>query len=168
MSDPGWRAMTPDDVSSVAALSDRVHPAFFEQPAVFADRIALFPEGSLVLADARTVAGYAIAYPISSLRPPPLDTVLGSLPADADVLYVHDVAIAPEWRGRNLAARGILQLLGIGQPLGPARRFARTELVSVYGTAPFWARFGFRVERAARLETVLAAYGADAVYMARP
>ena len=161
MSGAAWRAMAPEDIPAAAALADRVHPAFFEDPAVFADRLALFPAGSLVLVAGGALGGYALAYPCASFRPPPLDTVLGRLAPDADVLYIHDVALAPERRGAGLAVPGIERLLALAAPFG------RAELVSVYGTAPFWGRFGFRDETARVPPGRLAPYGADARYMAR-
>ena len=40
-------------------------------------------------------------------------------------------------------------------------------LVSVYGTAPFWARHGFRAEGGEATAAKLDAYGPTAVYMVR-
>ncbi len=144
------------------ALSERVHPTFYEGEAMFADRLALFPQGCLVLplADG-SLAAYAIAYPVKRFSPPPLDTVLGRLADDADALYIHDVAVAPEWRGRKLADAAIERLLGL------AEAFDAAVLVSVYGTPPFWKRFGFGPVEDAALQSKLASYGDDAVFMLR-
>ncbi|RIY00302.1 GNAT family N-acetyltransferase [Aureimonas flava] len=154
--------MAAGDAPAVVALADRVHPTFHEDAAVFVDRQRLFPAGSLVLpGPAGTLAAYAVAYPVRRFAPPPLDTVLGALPPDADALYIHDVALAPEWRGRGLAEPAIRRLLAAAAPLGAA------TLVSVYGTWPFWARFGFRRVDDPALAPKLASYGADAVFMLR-
>lgn len=157
-----WRLMRAEDIPALMALSERVHPTFYEGEAMFADRLALFPQGCLVLplADG-TLAAYAIAYPVRRFAPPPLDTVLGRLPADADALYVHDVAVAPEWRGRRLAEPAVERLLLLAEPYGAA------VLVSVYGTPPFWARFGFRPVDDPALGHKLASYGEEAVFMLR-
>jgi predicted N-acetyltransferase YhbS len=50
-----------------------------------------------------------------------------------------------------------------------ASRFPTTCLVSVYGTGPFWQRFGFEAVEAADevLKEKLRNYGGDAVYMSR-
>lgn len=158
----GWRPMDAEDLPAVMALSERMHPTFHEGEAMFMDRLGLFPEGSLVLDRADgALAAYAIAYPVRRFAPPPLDTVLGTLPADADALYIHDVAVAPEWRGHGLAEPAIRRLLTLAEPFGAA------VLVSVYGTWPFWARFGFaRVDDPA-LAPKLAGYGEGAVFMLR-
>ncbi|WP_416357953.1 GNAT family N-acetyltransferase [Aureimonas phyllosphaerae] len=157
-----WRGMVPSDTAAVVALADRVHPTFHEDEAVFRDRLSLFPDGSLVLAaPGGGLAAYAIAYPVRRFAPPPLDTVLGRLPEGADALYIHDVAVAPEWRGRGLAEPAIARLLALAEPFGAA------VLVSVYGTPPFWARHGFRPVEDEALTSKLASYGEDAVFMLR-
>lgn len=150
--------MTPDDLPRVIALADRVHPTFPEGEAMYRDRMVLFGEGCLVLAAGEAIGGYAVAYPARDGAPPPLDTVLGALPANADTLYIHDVALAPEARGAGRSDEAVHRLLALAAPL------RRAMLVSVYGTAPFWRRFGFREVEAApgKLES----YGADAVMMA--
>jgi GNAT superfamily N-acetyltransferase len=157
-----WRGMLPSDTAAVVTLADRVHPTFHEDEAVFRDRLALYPDGSLVLpAPGGGLAAYAIAYPVRRFAPPPLDTVLGRLPEGAHALYIHDVAVAPEWRGRGLAEPAIVRLLALSEPFGAA------VLVSVYGTPPFWARYGFSTVDDPALAPKLASYGEDAVFMLR-
>ncbi|MBB3997007.1 GNAT family N-acetyltransferase [Aureimonas pseudogalii] len=157
-----WRAMTEADLVGVIALADRVHPDFPEGEAMYRDRMRLFPGGCLVLADdAGAIVGYAVAYPARLGSPPPLDTVLGRLPNEADALYLHDVALAPEWRGGGRSGEGIARLLAL------AAAFPAAMLVSVYGTAPFWARHGFRAVDGEAMAAKLRAYGPTAVYMVR-
>ncbi len=162
-SDPGgsaWRAMVPADLDAVEALGDRVHPGLPESRAVFAERLALFPEGCIVLPGARGILGYGVSHPIRPGAPPPLDTLLGALPLEAAQYYIHDVVVAPEARGRGAAGAGVERLLG------QAARYPTTALVSVYGTARFWRRFGFRESMSGMAEK-LAPYGPDAVFMVR-
>ncbi|WP_182086829.1 GNAT family N-acetyltransferase [Aureimonas sp. ME7] len=154
--------MLEADIEAVMALSERVHPTFFERREMFADRLALFGQGCLVLPDQdEELAGYAIAYPAPFRRPPPIDTVLGALPTNVDSLYIHDVAVAPEWRGHHLADRAVESLLRLAEPFGAAM------LVSVYGTSPFWSRFGFSPLDEPEVRRWIAPYGEDAVFMTR-
>lgn len=156
-----WRPMRGEDLPAVVRLADLIHPGLPEDEAIFAERLRLYPEGSRVLAAAGGLVGYAVAHPIRYPEPPSLNTLLGALPARSDALYVHDVAIAPEARGRGHAEAVVAALLDL------AAGFPRACLVSVYGTPPFWRRFGFldasRDVSAARL----AAYGPDARFMVR-
>jgi predicted N-acetyltransferase YhbS len=59
------------------------------------------------------------------------------------VFYVHDIAVAADCRGRGVGRRLAQALLDTARRQG----FTRAELVSVQGSAPFWARFGFAATR---------------------
>lgn len=159
-----WRAMTPPDLPAVAALAAAIHVAHPEDDAVFAERLALFPAGCLVLEEAGEIAGYVLAHPWRRLAPPPLDTLLGALPADADCLYLHDVALAPAARGRGAAA-AVLERLAT---LARESHLPGIALVAVCGTPPFWIRQGFVAVDAPSLAAKLASYGAGARLMERP
>jgi len=73
-----------------------------------------------------------------------LRSPLALVPPDADSFYIHDVAVASRCRGRGVGRI----LAGRLVDLARARGFRRSELVSVQGSAPFWAGLGFReIER---------------------
>ncbi|WP_245413629.1 GNAT family N-acetyltransferase [Mangrovicella endophytica] len=155
--------MHGDEVAAVTALADRVHPGLPEDQAVFAERLALWPRGCLVLASADDVIlGYAVSHPIRRHEPPSLGKLLRSLPDNADSYYLHDVVVAPEARGKGHAEAGVRRLLD------EAQAFPIAALISVYGTAPFWHRFGFELTDGVLPAERLAAYGEDARYMLRP
>lgn len=158
-----WRPMARSDLRAAIALADRVHPGLPEEEAVFTDRLNLCPAGCLVLADpAGIVCGYTLAHPWTEGPPPKLNTLLGTLPTPADRFFIHDVVVAPEMRGQGLAAPGVELLLE------QAASYPSAALVSVYGTVPFWARFGF-VDASGTLPAgALADYGSDARFMIRP
>ncbi|KAK3364541.1 acyl-CoA N-acyltransferase [Lasiosphaeria hispida] len=157
-----WRGMTVDDIPQLLQVADQVHPDLPESDDVFSERAQLFPDGCLTLADDGKVYGYAVSHPIRRGCPPALDSLLGEIPEDSDQYYIHDVAVLPELRGKGHAADAINKLLEV------ANRFATTCLVSVYGTGPFWGRFGFEPEPvSAVLQEKLRNYGDDAVYMSR-
>lgn len=162
MSGPSWRAMTAGDLDGVHRLSLRVYPQFFERRDVYADRLALYPQGSLVLDSEGGIGGYAVGHPARLFAPPPLDTVLGRLTEGADALYVHDVALAPELRGLGLVEGGVHALLALAD-----RDRRPAMLVSVNGTPAFWQRFAFAPVDPARLGDKLAPYGEGAIFMLR-
>lgn len=160
-----WRPLTAADIASLMHVADTVHPGLPESASIFAERVALYPEGCLALVNDRDqLCGYAISHPIKNQQPPALDSLLGKIPSDADTYYIHDIAISPEYQGSGLAAAGIRRLLD----LAGAKGFQGTCLVSVYGTEGFWARFGFKgLEVEEALREKLKGYGEDAVYLAR-
>jgi N-acetylglutamate synthase-like GNAT family acetyltransferase len=93
-----------------------------------------------------------------------LDSLLGSIPEDADQYYIHGVALLPECRGKGAAAEGIRKLLGVAEGCG----YETTCLVSVYGTAGFWSRFGFKVVDVGEVVAEkLRGYGNDATCVLR-
>ncbi len=157
---PEWRPMRREHLASVLALANAVHEGLPESEAVFAERLRLFPRGCLVLAGDETIDGYAVSHPIRRFEPPALNTMLGTVPAGADDYYIHDVVVAPSRRGGGHAAKGVNRLLDI------AREYETASLISVYGTAGFWSRFGF-VAASECMKNKLLAYGAHAIYMVR-
>jgi ribosomal protein S18 acetylase RimI-like enzyme len=159
-----WRALSVSDVENLIRIAEKIHPDLPESEKVFAERIKLFPEGCLVLIDDENdgLCGYVISHPIRHRQPPALDSLLGEVAPDADQYFIHDLAILPEFRGLGLAQEGINKLLAI------AKRFPTTSLVSVYGTSPFWNRFGFILgDIDSFLKQKLQKYGDDAVYLER-
>ncbi|KAK3319411.1 acyl-CoA N-acyltransferase [Apodospora peruviana] len=160
-----WRQTTTADIPGLMLVADAVHPALPESDHVFTERVNLFPDGSLVLVNNdKEVCGYAISHPIRHRQPPALDSLLEKIAADADQYYIHDLAILPEFRGSGYARQGIENLLAVALRNG----YSTTCLVSVYGTAEFWGRFGFNAEEVDEvLEEKLREYGDDAVYLER-
>ena len=151
------------DLAAVTALADRIHVDHPEQPAIFAERLKLFPAGCRVLAQDAVVVGYAIAHPGRLGAPPPLDTLLDGLPEAADCLYLHDIALAPEVARRGHGDELVARMIELAAQQG----LAAIALVAVRGSAPFWQRHGFRVSGDATLRAKLASYGEDAAYMVR-
>lgn len=156
-----WRLMRAGDLPAVMALAGRIHPGLPEDEAVFSERLCLFPSGCLVLDLKGEPAGYAVGHPILYPHPPSLNTLIGAIPPDADAFYIHDVAIAPEARGHRHAEEVVAALLQA------ASAYPQACLVSVYGTVPFWQRFGFLPADDDLAPTSLSAYGADARFMRR-
>lgn len=106
-----WRAMAAADLAAAERIAARVHPDYPEDAAVFAERLSLFPEGCLVLVSpSGELGGYVIAHPWRLGQPPALNSLLGALPAAADTLYIHDIALLPERRGGGAAGRALERL----------------------------------------------------------
>jgi len=153
-----WRPLLASDLAALVKVAEKVHPAFPEDDAVFAERMALAPGWCFALSDEKRLYGYVLSHPWREGPPPKLNSLLGALPAPAPVAYIHDLALLPETRGAGhgdaIVKRLILQAQSSGhQAMG---------LVAVAGSAPFWARHGFRPAASA---ASLASYGADACPM---
>jgi GNAT superfamily N-acetyltransferase len=152
-----WRLLTAADLPQVLALADHIHPDHPERPEVFSNRLALFGPGCLFAeADGRPL-GYCLSHPGRVGQAPPLDTVLASLPDTPDCLYLHDLALLPEARGRHLGAAAVARLVAVALREG----FSRIALTAVGNSPRFWERQGFVAWAAGP-----ASYGA-ALYMVR-
>jgi GNAT superfamily N-acetyltransferase len=159
-----WRILALNDIQSVFEIASKIHPSLPERKEVYAERTSLFPEGCFALVDCENdeLYGYAISHPIVRYGPPAIDSLLGMIAVDADQYYIHDLAILPDYQGHGYAKDGLKLLLEV------AKCYDTTSLVSVYGTAPFWSRFGFEpVEIDKTLQTKLLDYGEDAVFLER-
>jgi GNAT superfamily N-acetyltransferase len=156
--------MAASDLDAVCTVARGAFPQHPEDREVFADRLALSPGGCFVLAAGEAPArGYLIAYPWRLDEAPPLNTVVGRLPDAPDVLYLHDLALAPEARGGGHAVRMVERL---AQQAAQAR-WPAIALVAVNEAAPFWARLGFEPRDTPDMTRKLASYGEDARYMVR-
>jgi GNAT superfamily N-acetyltransferase len=156
--------MTPADLPAVSTIAAEVHPDFPEDDAVFAERLQLHPAGCRVLVGADGLGAYVVSHPWPALSCPPLNALVGALPADAANYYIHDVALTPGARGAGHAAEIVAVLAGHARSIG----CAAMSLVAVNGSARFWARQGFAIADVPALGAKLASYGADARFMARP
>jgi GNAT superfamily N-acetyltransferase len=155
--------MTAADLESVGRIADVVHPLYPESEEVPAERLSLFPAGCLIARDARgEVLGYAVSHPGRLGRPPALDSRLGQIPADADCLYLHDVALLPEARGLGLG----LSLMDLLRALAARSGLKVLALTAVNRSTSYWRSRGFSDYSGDEvLAAKLSSYGEDAVYM---
>jgi len=160
---PHWRPMRPGDIDAVVEIARLSFPDHPEDRACFENRLALYPRGCFVLAGAGPAQGYLIAYPWRADAAPALNSLVEGLPADAELIYLHDLALHPEARGGGTAGaiveRLAAQAAGDGWPA--------VALVAVNDAAAFWARRGFEVCDPPGMADKLASYGPGARYMVR-
>lgn len=158
-----WRAMVRADLVRVEEIGHRVHPAYPESADVPRERLELFPAGCFVAGAGDAVQGYAVAHPGILGQPPRLDTLLGTLPAMPDCLYLHDMALLPAIRGQGLPPLLLARLRFVAAAI----RLPRLALVAVNRSAPYWRRLGFAplADPGPALAGKLASYGGDAEYL---
>ncbi|MFT3809988.1 MAG: GNAT family N-acetyltransferase [Micropepsaceae bacterium] len=163
MTNPSWRPMTRADLPAVERIGEIVHPAFPEDPAIAAERLALEPTGCFIFDVDSKPSAYFLSHRWVDGAPPALDSHLHALPAHPDVWYIHDIALLSETRGQG-AARTIIATL---EALARSHGLHRLALVAVNNSVPFWHRHGFTDATTPALATMLASYGGDARYMTR-
>lgn len=158
----GWREMVADDLPRVLAIADKCHPDHPEDEAVFRERLELCPGGCSVLEHDGEVVGYIICHPNAFGKPVPLDTMLGALPDNADVLYIHDISIDLGMRGQGLASEAVDHAKLLARNHG----FDRVALVAVNRSQSFWEGHGFVGVAESALASPLTGYGEAGTYMA--
>ncbi len=160
-----WRLMTEGDLDAVADIALIGFPDHFEDRDCFANRLALWPRGCFVLADATDrPLGYLVAYPWRADQAPALNTLIAAIPDDATVMYLHDLCLHPDARGQGSTGEIIERLAGQARGQG----WPALALVAVNDATGFWARHGFAVRESPAIAAKLAGYGSDARYMIRP
>lgn len=162
--DIAWRAMTGYDLPAVERIASQIHPGFYEAPEVLAERQRLYRNGCYLLEIGDRPVGYVLSHPWHAGVPPALNALLGSIPADADTYYLHDLALLPVAR-RVGAASHIVSALA---KHAIARGLATMSLIAVNGSVGFWERHGFAATTAAsNLAEKLGSYEASARMMVR-
>lgn len=159
-----WRSMTEADIDGVVTVARQSFPDHFESRACFENRLAICPAMSFVLADADdAVRGYLFAYPWKGETAPPLNTLIEAIPADADRVYLHDLALNPEARGGGHTRAIVERLVDQARTEG----WTTMSLVAVNDATAFWQQMGFQPVTSPALAEKLASYGDDARYMVR-
>ena len=153
--------MEPDDIAEALAIQAQAYPVPLQEgPAVFAARLGLSPSFCFTARRAGAMVGYLIAHGWERANPPAIGTVNGCDGA-SDVLYIHDLAIAPHARGLRLGERLVARAFDSARASG----LGEAELVAVEGAHSFWHRLGFCEGHSPAIAAKLASYGAGARWM---
>ncbi|TWB63269.1 acetyltransferase (GNAT) family protein [Nitrospirillum viridazoti] len=154
--------MTVADLAPAFTLACAIHVDFFEALEVMTDKLAVYPAGCLTLEmPDGELSGYAVSHPYARGRVPKLNHLLGGLPADADIYYIHDIAIDAAARGRGHAETAVDLLAAHAGDAG----FREVRLLSVNNSEAFWRRRGFSAVEDEHVDVT--SYGLDAIYMRR-
>jgi ribosomal protein S18 acetylase RimI-like enzyme len=157
--------MTEPDLAEIFVLQTLAFPPeLVESEATFTLKLRAFPAGCLAAKVDNKLVGYLLTIPwlknlVIEVNPTDL-----SQPEETDCLYIHDLAIDPQYRGMKLGNAMVAEARKIAQENG----FEWMTLVAVKGADKFWEKFGFVVqaELSAENQAKLSVYGSDAVYMA--
>ena len=141
-----------------------MHPAYPEDIEVFAERLMLYPAGCRVLdGGAGALLGYVLSHPWRYGSLPALNSLLHTLPADADTYYLHDLALLPVARRIGAASKIVKALTKHASVEG----YQTMTLVAVNKSVPFWERHGFMVAEVPKLYGKLLSYEESARYMVK-
>lgn len=158
------RAMRPEDLDAVVEIQAQCYPPEMnEHPSLLAARLAACPDTAWVAVDAATdlPGAYLVGYRTLLGKVSPLGAAFAHH-AQADGLYLHDLAIGRALRGRGVAP----SLVAHARAQAQAWRLSGLALVSVNDTVTFWQGQGFGVaEVTPQGQMALDTYTGRAVYM---
>ena len=162
---PSYRALGVADVAEVLRIQAQCYgDAYVEGAAVFARRLQAAHHCSWAAHADGALVAYLAAYWSQAGKITPLQGDFAEV-AQPTVLYLHDMAVQPDWAGRGIAR----QLLQHAVDAARQRGIERAALVAVQDAQPYWERQGFVVcEPADAVQRQhLHSYGPDARYMQR-
>ena len=161
------RSIEPSDWPEV----DRIQRTAFSAEAV--EEIAtirrlaeLAPTTCLIAVSGSEFLGYLIAHPWIAEDLPPLNVMLPGLPESAQTLFIHDLALAPEARGRGIAPA----LVRAGLARAREQGLTDASLLSIQNSSGFWCKQGFepRLDLADKVRATLHQFlKTDFVFMTR-
>ncbi|HRY31649.1 MAG TPA: GNAT family N-acetyltransferase [Bacteroidales bacterium] len=134
------RNLNNDDISNVMNIQKQDYSNDLQEDRnVFIQILNVFSEGVFGVFDGDNLAGYLFSHPYLLNQVKPLNSQL-YLTGEENCLYLHDMAISPDYRGMGLAKRLFERFLFTSEKIG----FESQRLVAVQNSAEFWGRFGFR------------------------
>lgn len=155
---PARRADIPEILRIQAQCYTEIEP---ETAPAYLNKLEQAPDCAFVMAGAGNgqVLAYLFALPIQIEAPPALDAHDFVCPANADCLYLHDLAIAPDARGLGLSRPLMQAFFAAAQ----ARRLPWASLIAIQDSQAFWQAYGFassELSRRADMQNKLRSYGA--------
>jgi predicted N-acetyltransferase YhbS len=156
------------DVPAVLALQSQCYgPEFLESAQAFEAKLSATRglHCSYLACEGDEALGYVVSLPVQAHSLPALDALQWTPPVQPDMLYLHDLAVAPAGRAKRLGHKLVQQVLQRAQDMG----LTRVGLVAVQASQDFWRRHGFAETQpqTPALREKLASFGAQARFMER-
>ncbi len=129
----------PEDLPAALGIQSAAYPPFLvEDERAFRSRIDLAASYCLAAKREGVLLGYILAHGWRRGAPPPVGAVLSEGVA-SEMLYIHDLAVAPAGRGLNIGRRLVAHAFELAARDG----LREAELIAVEGAADYWQMLGF-------------------------
>jgi ribosomal protein S18 acetylase RimI-like enzyme len=149
--------ITSDDIEEVTKIQKLCYnKLYWESCETFAGMVDVYPTGCIGLYVNDPLSGYVFFHPYQEDRVKPLNHVF-KLDGTEDCVYLHDLAIHPNYRGLGLS-KILMDLVDLETC---NIDFVTHCLVAVQDSHSFWQRYGFK--KIKEVEN----YGLHAYYMKR-
>lgn len=159
------RLINESDLDAIVTIQDSSYTdELYEDARVIRERLASQPHSCwLAENDHCEVLAYLFSYPSLNMQVAPLGSNFTQY-ADAQLLYLHDMAVSHNARGMGLAPVLLARAEQHATDLG----FNTLALVAVQGSVPYWQKQGFEkltLTDAAAIQALASYSGQNAVYM---
>lgn len=157
------------DLPAVLALQAQCYgPEFLESAEAFEAKLnaARHLHCSYLAVEAGEPLAYVVSLPVDDGQLPALDAPEVAPARAPRTLYLHDLAVSPAGRSRQLGRKLLRQVVNRAQDMG----LAQIALVAVQGSREYWQRQGFAAADApsgSALARKLASFGPGATLMRR-
>lgn len=152
------RNLNNEDILGVMSLHKRVYTNDLQEDiTIFIAILNVFPEGVFGVFDGDNLSGYFFSHPYLLNQVKPLNSKL-YLTGEENCLYLHEMAISPDYRGMGLTKQLFERFLFTSEKNG----FESQCLVAVQNSAEFWEKFGFK-----RISDVNNSGYSNGIYMLR-
>lgn len=168
MAIPHVRLLTTPDLKEVARLQTLAYESRFHEPVeAFRAKLIAAPASCWIAEMAGTPVGYLITLPLHDQDGLPLPALSDARTVQthpqANWLYLHDLAVDPQYRGIGIADKLIARALCYATQ----HDIPQLGLIAVQASEAFWNRHGF--QRMAAPDPVVASklrsFGSDALFM---
>jgi GNAT superfamily N-acetyltransferase len=130
------RNLASEDMDRVLSIQRSCYPPFYhESRETFERLLEIFPEGCI-----GSDAGYAFVHPWVTNSYVPLNSEYLRLPDAPDCMYIHDLSVLPEQRGKGAGRKIFFRILELTHEKG----FRYMELVAVQRSEIYWQKLGFK------------------------
>ena len=145
------------EIGDVLKVQERAYTEFYQEKAEsFISKIEISPDTCFGVLSGDKLVGYGISFPWFKDKVVNLDSSLNSIGGEPEILYIHDIAVDPDFRCLGIAK----ELLRLMFQEATLLELSSVTLVAVAGSNKYWARHGFM-----RTERKVEGYGSGAVEM---
>jgi ribosomal protein S18 acetylase RimI-like enzyme len=158
------RDMIKDDLDTVLGIQSRAYSSFYhESRKVLQSKFMTFPAGcKLALVNGKPVA-YIFSHPWVLSELVKLDKPITHLPQKPEVLYIHDLAVDPDYKGMGIGR----ELISSVKEVALSFSLPKLMLVSVQNSSGFWEKHGFKITNklTKNIKEQLRSYGTETYLM---
>ena len=153
------RQIQESDWPAIVSIQSEVYTTVEpETEQVLRSKVRLGKQFCRVITDSsEMVVGYCLAHPWDE-HPIVLDTIYHEI-RDSQLLYIHDLAISPQHKGKGLGQMVVESLISAAK----AHSLNSIKIIALRQALSFWEKVNFHSKKV----NVDACYGDDAVVMIR-